>query len=161
MNKTQIARDKRVKLAYEWLSAGKGTLSQASRRFHLCQQTLSVELREKYNFCARKAWADRVEKEFEDICENKWPLIKHDLDNTTDRALVIINKYGHGQHILNRLIERYKYPIEERANKVRQMNRANTLEKQGFKITKDIEREPLSIEGARYMALCMKWSNAA
>ena len=158
---TQIDRDQRIKLAYEWLNKGKGTLSQAAKRYSLDTTCLSTELKSRYNFCAMQEFKNRRQKAFEDICENLWPTIKHELDTTNQRALVIMNKYGHGQHILNKLIERFDYPIAERSHRVRQENRSKTLEKQGFKVTKDVEKNPLAITGARYIAVCKPWRLAA
>jgi len=147
--------DTQIQRAYEWLTTNPdGSLNQAARRFRISDTTLKKALRERYGYSAQKAYEERKERQFKELC-SLWPKIKHELDTTEDRALDIMNRYGYGQNSLNALVRHFDYKVELRANRIRQAKRARTLNKNKPVQTKS------EIEGARYMALCMPWSKSA
>ena len=114
------------KRAYEWLVKNPTqSLGQAAIRFHVNVDSLGKALKTQYNYDAKAAQKKRHELIFEETCK-LWPEIKHQLDTTNRRALDIIRSYGHGQWTLNKLVQRFEYDIETRANRIRQENRERT-----------------------------------
>ena len=155
MNKTQLTYQEQIDAAYQWLKNNPSkSLQQAAMRFHISDKVLTRELRRQYNYSASKALEERNRRQFEKLCR-LWPQIKHELDNTEDRALEIIRRYGYGQNSLNALTVHYKYDIETRANKIRQAKRERTLN------SRKPKQSLIELDELRYMALCMPWRNAA
>ena len=153
--KSDLTQDQRIEAAYQWLTTyDNSSLNQASMRFHVSDVILRKELKQRYGYSATKAFEERRQRHFDELCK-LWPKIKHELDTTEDRALVIINRYGHGQNSLNALVEYYQYDITSRANRIRQAKRARTLESRKPQPVKS------DIDELRYRVICKPWSNAA
>lgn len=146
--------------AYEWLLKNPSrAVVHAAMKFHVDQDALRRWMLEKHRYTHEKIQAKRGDRRFKEACKH-WPDIKRELNTTNERALTIARRYGYGQHMLNRLYRHFAYDIDSRANRVRQENRAKTLEAKGAKVVRR-STGPVVIDGARYMAVCMKWSNAA
>ena len=152
---TELTQDQRIEAAYQWLTTNhNSSLNQASMRFHVSDVILRRELKQRYGYSAKKAFEERHQRHFDELC-TLWPKIKHELDTTEDRALVIINRYGHGQNSLNALVHHYEYDITSRANRIRQAKRARTLESRNPQPVK------ADIDELRFRVLCKPWRLAA